>query len=180
MDIPRFSRSSCKDTARLNCKSTGALLRQLVVLIPPTIAIHASRQPVTRDLCDTHIDTFVPVGGHHVERHHSSWPYILIASISGSGSCKLAAREWNLAVGDLLFQSLREDTVYRSGEQFPWTIFLMRFPSVLATQVNRIIGGENSSLIQHANNRCPLPVTGIALASFDGVCETGWRSIGWN
>lgn len=105
---------------------------QRLIIIPPAIAIRASRQPVTRDLCVTHIGTFVAAGGHFVERHHGTSQHILIACISGGGSCKLAGREWKLEAGDLLFLPPREHHVYKACEQSPWTIFWIHFRGVRA------------------------------------------------
>ena len=84
---------------------------QRLVIIPPAIAVQASRQPVTRDLCVTHIGTFAAAGGHYVERPHGTPQHILIACVSGSGSCILAGQERQLEAGDLLFLPPREGHV---------------------------------------------------------------------
>jgi len=105
---------------------------QRLVIIPPTIAIEASRKPVTRDLCVTHIGTFVAAGGHYVERPHGTSQHILIACISGKGTCTLAGREWKMAQGDLLFLPPREHHVYSANSRSPWTIFWMHFRGLRA------------------------------------------------
>jgi mannose-6-phosphate isomerase-like protein (cupin superfamily) len=105
---------------------------QRLVIIPPAIAIESSRRPVTRDLCVTHIGSFVATGGHYVERPHGTSQHILIACISGKGSCKLAGRDWKLGPGDLLFLPPREHHVYSANPRSPWTIFWMHFRGLRA------------------------------------------------
>jgi AraC-like DNA-binding protein/mannose-6-phosphate isomerase-like protein (cupin superfamily) len=105
---------------------------QRLVIIPPAIAVEASGKLITRDLCVTHIGTFVAAVGHFVERPHGTSQHILIACISGKGSCTLAGREWNLEPGDLLFLPPRERHLYRADPQSPWTIFWMHFRGLRA------------------------------------------------
>jgi AraC-like DNA-binding protein/mannose-6-phosphate isomerase-like protein (cupin superfamily) len=105
---------------------------QRLVIIPPAIAVQASRRPVTRDLCVTHIGTFVAAGGHFVERPHGTSQHILIGCISGSGSCELEGREWNLEPGDLLFLPPRERHIYSATPRSPWTIFWLHFRGLRA------------------------------------------------
>jgi len=100
---------------------------QRLIIIPPAIAVQASRRPVTRDLCVTHIGTFVAASGHYVERPHGTSQHILIACISGNGSCMLNDREWKLGPGDLLFLPPRERHLYRANPASPWTIFWVHF-----------------------------------------------------
>ena len=100
---------------------------QRLVIIPPAIAVEASRKPVTRDLCVTHIGTFVAAGGHYVERPHGTSQHILIACIAGKGSCTLAGRNWKLEPGDLLFLPPREHHEYSANPRSPWTIFWLHF-----------------------------------------------------
>ena len=68
---------------------------QRLVIIPPAIAAQASRRPVTRDLCVTHIGHFSAAGGHHVERPQGTPQHIVIACLSGKGSCVLRDQETN-------------------------------------------------------------------------------------
>ncbi|MEI6175270.1 MAG: AraC family transcriptional regulator [Verrucomicrobiota bacterium] len=105
---------------------------QRLVIIPPAIAVEASRKPVTRDLCVTHIGTFFAPVGHYVERPHGTSQHILIACISGKGSCTLAGREWKMEPGDLLFLPPREHHVYSANPRSPWTIFWMHFRGIRA------------------------------------------------
>ncbi len=105
---------------------------QRLMIIPPTIAVEASRKLITRDLCVTHIGTFVAAGGHHVERLHGTSQHILLACISGNGSCTLAGREWNLGPGDLLFLPPREHHIYSADPRSPWTIFWIHFRGLRA------------------------------------------------
>lgn len=105
---------------------------QRVVIIPTAIAVEASRKPVTRDLCVTHIGAFVAAGGHYVERPHGTSQHILIACVSGNGSCRLAGREWIMAPGDLLFLPPREHHVYSANPRSPWTIFWIHFRGLRA------------------------------------------------
>lgn len=105
---------------------------QRLVIIPPTISVGASRKPITRDLCVTHIGTFVAAGGHHVERSHGTSQHILIACVSGKGSCTLAGREWKMEPGDLLFLPPREHHAYSANPRSPWTIFWIHFRGLRA------------------------------------------------
>lgn len=105
---------------------------QRLVIIPPAIVVEASRRPVIRDLCVTHIGTFVAAGGHYVERPHGTSQHILIACISGKGSCTLAGRDWQLEPGDLLFLPPREQHSYSANPRSPWTIFWMHFRGLRA------------------------------------------------
>ena len=105
---------------------------QRLVIIPPAIAVRASRRPITRDLCVTHIGHFSAAGGHYVERSHGTSQHILIACISGAGSCSLNEREWKLKPGDLLFLPPREGHVYRADPRSPWTIFWIHFRGLRA------------------------------------------------
>jgi AraC family transcriptional regulator, arabinose operon regulatory protein len=100
---------------------------QRLVIIPPAIAVEAARQPITRDLCVTHIGHFSAAGGHHVERPHGTSQHILIACISGRGSCTLGGLEWKMEPGELLFLPPRERHVYSADPRSPWTIFWVHF-----------------------------------------------------
>ena len=100
---------------------------QRLVIVPPAIAIEASRQPVTRDLCVTHIGHFSAAGGHFVDRKHGTSQHILIGCLSGKGTCLLGRQEWKLEPGDLLFLPPREAHVYRADPVSPWTIFWLHF-----------------------------------------------------
>jgi AraC family transcriptional regulator of arabinose operon len=105
---------------------------QLLVIVPPAIAVQASRQPVTRDLCVTHIGHFSAAAEHHVQRPHGTSQHILIACVSGKGSCVLDGRDWKLEPGDLLFLPPRERHVYCANPQSPWTIFWIHFRGLRA------------------------------------------------
>lgn len=105
---------------------------QRLVVIPPAIAVDASRRPVTRDLCVTHIGNFSAARGHFVERPHGTSQHILIGCTSGRGSCVLNGSSWKLAAGDLLFLPPREAHVYRASQNSPWTIFWIHFRGLRA------------------------------------------------
>lgn len=100
---------------------------QRLVIVPPEIVAEAGRLPVTRDLCITHIGHFSAASGHHVERPQGTEEHILIACLSGAGSCRLRDREWRLHAGNLLFLPPRQHHVYRADPNFPWTIFWIHF-----------------------------------------------------
>jgi len=100
---------------------------QRLVIIPPAIVVRATKQPVTRDLCVTHIGAFSAAGGHLVDRPHGTSQFILIACLSGAGTCALGGREWNLQAGNFLFLPPRERHVYRADPLSPWTIFWIHF-----------------------------------------------------
>ena len=100
---------------------------QRLVIIPPAIVVRATKQPVTRDLCVTHIGAFSAAGGHLVERSHGTSQFILIACLSGAGTCELGGGKWNLQPGNLLFLPPRVRHVYRADPISPWTIFWIHF-----------------------------------------------------
>ena len=113
---------------------------QRLVIIPPDIAVQASRKPVTRDLCVTHIGHFSAAGSHYVERPHGTSQHILIACLSGSGSCVLRDQESKLEPGDLLFLPPRERHVYSANPRSPWTIFWMHFRGLRAEDYLDLLG----------------------------------------
>jgi AraC family transcriptional regulator of arabinose operon len=117
---------------------------QRLVIIPPALAVEAARQPITRDLCVTHIGHFSAAGGHHVERPHGTSQHILIACISGKGSCALDGREWKMEPGDLLFLPPREGHVYSADPRSPWTIFWMHFRGLRADDYLETLGVSRS------------------------------------
>ena len=117
---------------------------QRLVIIPPAIATQAARQPVTRDLCVTHIGSFVAARNHFVERPHGTPQHILIACVSGRGSFILAGQERQLEAGDLLFLPPREGHVYRANPSSPWTIFWIHFRGLRATYYLANLGVSNS------------------------------------
>lgn len=100
---------------------------QRLVVMPPEIVSAASRRPVTRDLCVTHIGAYSAAFGHYVERPVGSVQHILIACLAGSGRCRFSGREWPLAAGELLFLPPRVAHVYESAVDAPWTIFWIHF-----------------------------------------------------
>ncbi len=117
---------------------------QRLVIIPPAIAVSASRQPITRDLGVTHIGHFSAAGGHYVERPHGTSQHILIACISGKGSCTLDGQEWKMEPGDLLFLPPRERHVYSANPRSPWTIFWMHFRGLRAEDYLESLGVSRS------------------------------------
>lgn len=129
---------------------------QRLVIIPPAIALRASRQPVARDLCVTHIGHFSAAGEHHVERPHGTSQHILIACISGKGSCLLNECEWKLNPGDLLFLPPRERHVYSSNPRFPWTIFWMHFRGLRAGDYLETLGVSPARPVVSVDNPAAL------------------------
>lgn len=105
---------------------------QRLVVVPPEIAVKASRQPISRDLCVTHIGCFSADGGHHVERPHGTSQHILIACMAGKGSATLGGTDWRVQAGDLLFLPPRERHLYRANPRSPWTIFWIHFRGLRA------------------------------------------------
>lgn len=105
---------------------------QRLVIVPPAIVLKATRQVVTRDLCVTHIGTFVAAGGHFVERPHGTSQHILIACLSGKGRCHLLGREWSITPGNLLFLPPRKHHIYAADSKSPWTIFWIHFRGLRA------------------------------------------------
>lgn len=118
---------------------------QRLVILPPTIVVHAAKQPLTRDLCVTHIGHFSAAGGHYVERPHGTSQHILIACIAGAGTCLVNRKEWLLEPGDVLFLPPREHHLYRADERSPWTIFWVHFRGLRADDYLTSLGISNSS-----------------------------------
>lgn len=117
---------------------------QRLVIIPPAIVVQASRKPVTKDLCVTHIGHFSAAGGHYVERPHGTSQHILIACLSGRGSCELDGQEWRMESGDLLFLPPRERHVYHANPHSPWTIFWIHFRGQRAGDYLELLGTSPS------------------------------------
>lgn len=118
---------------------------QRLVILPPAIVVQAARQPLTRDLCVTHIGHFSAAGGHYVERHHGTSQHILIACLAGAGTCFLNGQEWRLEPGDALFLPPREPHVYHADERSPWTIFWVHFRGLRAVDYLTSLGVSASS-----------------------------------
>ncbi len=100
---------------------------QRLVVVPPEIVSAASRRPVTRDLCVTHIGAYSAASGHYVKRPSGSDEHILIACLAGSGRCRFLGCEWPMVSGELLFLPPRTAHVYESDVETPWTIFWIHF-----------------------------------------------------
>jgi AraC-like DNA-binding protein len=156
MDIPRFSANSYDMRPAPPEKRPEGFPGQRLVIIPPAIAVEASRKPVTRDLCVTHIGTFEATSEHYVERPHGTSQHILIACISGKGACSLAGREWSLESGDLLFRPPREAHVYRANPRSPWTIFWMHFRGARAADHLENLGVSRMNPIVSVNDTAVL------------------------
>ena len=125
---------------------------QRLVIIPPAIAVQASRLPITRDLCVTHIGHFSAAGGHFVERPHGTSQHILIACISGKGTCVLNDQEWTMEPGDLLFLPPRERHVYSADPHSPWTIFWIHFRGQRAEDYLELLGASPSRPVVSVND----------------------------
>ena len=140
MDIPRISVCYSPMMPATPERRPDGFPGQRLVIVPPAIAIQACGQPITRDLCVTHLGAFVAAGGHYVERSHGTSQHILIACISGSGTCDLGGKEWQLEPGNLLFLPPRERHVYRSSAHSPWTIFWLHFRGLRANDYLTSLG----------------------------------------
>lgn len=100
---------------------------QRLVVLPAPIVNQAARQPVTRDLCVTHIGHFSAAAGHYVERPRGTREHILIACLAGAGHCHLHQNHHRLQPGQLLFLPPRESHIYHADPSSPWTIFWVHF-----------------------------------------------------
>ena len=129
---------------------------QRLVIVPSAIAVQAARQPVTRDLCVTHIGTFTAAGGHYVERPHGTPQHILIACTAGNGSCTLDGQEWQVEAGDLLFLPPRKAHVYRAAPRSPWTIFWIHFRGLRAADYLASLGVGDSRPVVTVNDAAAL------------------------
>lgn len=117
---------------------------QRLVVIPPAIADEANRQPVTRDLCVTHIGNFSAAGGHCVERPQGTSQHILIACLSGEGRCLLEGREFRLEPGNLLFLPPGKRHRYQANPDAPWTIFWVHFRGLRAQDYLEMLGVDET------------------------------------
>lgn len=113
---------------------------QRLVVIPPAIVVSASRQPVTRNLCVTHIGAFSAAGGHQMVRPRGTSQHILILCVSGKGYCRLQDRDWRVKPGDLLFLPPREAHVYGADPRSPWTILWAHFRGEVVTDFLHALG----------------------------------------
>ncbi len=100
---------------------------QRLVIVPRHLAVIASRQAVTRDLCVTHIGHFSAAGGHFVERKHGTSQHVMIACLAGAGTCVLGESEWRIGPGEVLFLPPKQHHLYRADDHSPWTIFWVHF-----------------------------------------------------
>ena len=129
---------------------------QRLVIIPPAIAVSASRRPVTRDLCVTHIGAFAAAGGHYVERPHGTSQHILIVCVSGKGHATLNGREWNVRPGDLLFLPPREAHIYGADPRSPWTILWVHFRGERAGDYLSMLGVSRDQPVVSVSDTGPL------------------------
>ncbi len=113
---------------------------QRLVIIPPEIVASCSRQPVTRDLCLTHIGAFVAAGSHYVERKRGTAQHILIGCVSGHGECRIGGGDWRVGPGDLLFLPPGEAHRYFAKPSSPWTIFWVHFRGLRAADHLAVLG----------------------------------------
>jgi AraC family transcriptional regulator of arabinose operon len=118
---------------------------QRLVIVPSTLVAAAVRQPVTRDLCVTHIGHFSAAGGHFVERKHGTSEHVLIVCISGAGTCRLAGNEWRMEPGSVLFLPPKQYHIYAADERFPWTICWVHFRGQRANDYRRALGVSDAA-----------------------------------
>jgi AraC-like DNA-binding protein len=129
---------------------------QRLVIVPPAIAVKASREPVTRDLCVTHIGAFSAACGHYMERPHGTSQHILLVCVSGKGHATLGGREWRLVPGDLLFLPPREAHTYGADELSPWTILWAHFRGERASDYLTMLGVSRDQPIMKVSDTGPL------------------------
>ena len=140
---------------------------QRLVIIPPSIVVSVSRQPVTRDLCVTHIGAFCAAGGHYIERPRGTSQHILIACISGKGHCRIQGRECRINPGDLLFLPPREAHAYGADPRSPWTILWAHFRGERASDYLDLLGVSKEQPL--VSLREVTPVVGAFEDSFQHV-----------
>jgi AraC-like DNA-binding protein len=129
---------------------------QRLVIVPPAIAVKALREPVTRDLCVTHIGAFSAAGGHFVERPRGTSQHILLACVSGKGHATLGGREWRVEPGDLLFLPPREAHSYGADELSPWTILWAHFRGERAGDYLSMLGVSRNQPLVTVSDTGPL------------------------
>lgn len=113
---------------------------QRLVIVPRELVSAAARQPLTRDLCVTHIGHFSAAGGHYVERPHGTPQHIMIACLAGAGICTLGSTDWRVGPGDILFLPPKLAHIYRADTCSPWTIFWVHFRGLRAGDYLEAIG----------------------------------------
>jgi len=157
MDIPIFFMTLKSVSPEQIPRRPEGFPGQRLVMIPEAIATQASQKPITRDLFITHIGSFIAAHGHWVERPNGAPQHILIACISGSGSCMLHEREWQVGPGDLLFLPPRMRHTYRSDTSSPWTIFWVHYSGLRAGDYLSALGVTPEQPVVAVDDSCVLP-----------------------
>lgn len=161
---------------------------QRLVVIPPEIVKRALSQPVTRDLCVTHIGAFVAAKSHYVERKRGAPQHIVIGCVSGRGTCELDGRNWRVGPGELLFLPPGKRHVYRADPDEPWTIFWFHFRGLRADDhlENLGVGVDEpilrvdapTALIEAFEDTYRHATHGFGTAAMTGLCTAFTRLIG--
>lgn len=113
---------------------------QRLVVVPQPITRRAARAPITRDLCVTHIGSFVAAKGHYVQRSRGAPQHILIACTAGRGECDISGQKWSVGPGDLVFLPPRRRHVYTADPSAPWTILWAHFRGTRAEDYLTALG----------------------------------------
>lgn len=102
------------------------------------------KRPVTRDLCVTHIGAFIAASGHYVERRKGASQHVMIGCLSGTGWCRMGAKEWPVGPGDMLFLPSGTPHEYQTDAGHPWTIFWVHFQGLRAGDYLSSLGVSTS------------------------------------
>ena len=113
---------------------------QRLVVVPARIVRRSLRQPVTRDLCVTHIGRFAAARGHYVRRSRGTPQFVLFFCLSGAGSCTLGRRTFPMGAGDLVVLPPRQAHLYSADDRTPWTIFWVHFEGGRAADYVKCLG----------------------------------------
>lgn len=113
---------------------------QRLVVVPPTLVKRALKAPITRDLCVTHIGSFIAASSHSVRRPKGAAQHVMIGCVAGKGSGSVEGSEWRLGPGELVFLPPGREHHYRSDGERPWTIFWVHFQGKRARDYLGMLG----------------------------------------
>lgn len=134
---------------------------QRLVIVPRQLVSEAAKQPVTRDLCITHIGHFSSAGGHFVDRKHGTPEHIMIACLAGAGTCSLNGSQWPMAPGDLVVLPPKTAHSYQADDRSPWTIFWVHFRGLRADDYLERLG------LNEAHPVCAVDEVVVLLDAFE-------------
>jgi AraC-like DNA-binding protein len=96
-------------------------------VLPPPLALEASRHPLLGSLCVTDAGYFPSAGNHLVERPAGAPTTLAILCIGGTGWARGNGKAQRISAGDLVWFPAGKGHAYGSGGKNPWTIVWAHF-----------------------------------------------------